>query len=111
MLYILHYTLSLFGVLLPSCWVELPLLCTITPVLVGRSPPPLPFQHPLPLIFSPMMSLQAPRCLCVCSPPPLQLIWRFFRLWSLLDGVDCLENMAKCMSSNYTVTGETCVRV
>lgn len=33
------------------------------------------------------------------------LIWRFFRLWSLLDGVDCLENMAKCMSSNYTVTG------
>eukprot|EP00924_Labyrinthula_sp_SR-Ha-C_P015857 snap_masked-scaffold_4-processed-gene-11.39-mRNA-1 protein AED:0.11 eAED:0.12 QI:0/-1/0/1/-1/1/1/0/231 len=32
-------------------------------------------------------------------------IWRFFRLWSLLDDVDCVENMQRCMNNNYTVAG------
>jgi D-alanyl-lipoteichoic acid acyltransferase DltB (MBOAT superfamily) len=31
------------------------------------------------------------------------LLWRFFRLWSLLDGVNPPENMLKCMSNNYSV--------
>eukprot|EP01048_Picozoa_sp_COSAG05_P021063 COSAG05_NODE_3764_length_1851_cov_1.150685_1_plen_564_part_00 len=29
------------------------------------------------------------------------LIWRFFRLWALLDGVETPENMGRCMSDNY----------
>ncbi|KAF2862152.1 MBOAT-domain-containing protein [Piedraia hortae CBS 480.64] len=32
----------------------------------------------------------------------LLLPWRFFRLWSLLDGIDPPENMARCMSDNYS---------
>jgi D-alanyl-lipoteichoic acid acyltransferase DltB (MBOAT superfamily) len=32
----------------------------------------------------------------------LLLPWRFFRLWSLLDGVDPPENMVRCMSNNYS---------
>lgn len=32
----------------------------------------------------------------------LLLPWRFFRLWSLLDGVDPPENMVRCMSDNYS---------
>jgi protein-cysteine N-palmitoyltransferase HHAT len=31
------------------------------------------------------------------------LLWRFFRLWSLLDGVDPPENMLRCMSNNYSL--------
>jgi D-alanyl-lipoteichoic acid acyltransferase DltB (MBOAT superfamily) len=34
----------------------------------------------------------------------LLLPWRFFRLWSLLDGIDPPENMVRCMSDNYSVT-------
>ncbi|KAF2001005.1 MBOAT-domain-containing protein [Amniculicola lignicola CBS 123094] len=34
----------------------------------------------------------------------LLLPWRFFRLWSLLDGIDPPENMVRCMSDNYAVT-------
>jgi protein-cysteine N-palmitoyltransferase HHAT len=30
----------------------------------------------------------------------LLLPWRFFRLWSLLDGIDPPENMVRCMSNN-----------
>ncbi|KAF2129894.1 glycerol:H+ symporter-like protein [Dothidotthia symphoricarpi CBS 119687] len=33
----------------------------------------------------------------------LLIPWRFFRLWSLLDGVDPPENMVRCMSDNYSV--------
>ncbi|KAF2717651.1 MBOAT-domain-containing protein [Polychaeton citri CBS 116435] len=33
----------------------------------------------------------------------LLLPWRFFRLWSLLDGIDPPENMIRCMSDNYSV--------
>jgi len=32
----------------------------------------------------------------------LLLPWRFFRLWSLVDGLDPPENMARCMSDNYS---------
>ncbi|KAK3677298.1 glycerol transporter [Recurvomyces mirabilis] len=33
----------------------------------------------------------------------LLLPWRFFRLWSLIDGIDPPENMVRCMSDNYSV--------
>jgi D-alanyl-lipoteichoic acid acyltransferase DltB (MBOAT superfamily) len=32
----------------------------------------------------------------------LLLPWRFFRFWSLLDGIDPPENMVRCMSNNYS---------
>lgn len=32
----------------------------------------------------------------------LLIIWRFFRLWALLDGVETQENMLICMSNNYS---------
>ncbi|KAL2154276.1 hypothetical protein VTH82DRAFT_2952 [Thermothelomyces myriococcoides] len=32
----------------------------------------------------------------------LLLPWRFFRLWSLVDGVDPPENMVRCVSNNYS---------
>ncbi|KAH0558424.1 hypothetical protein GP486_004914, partial [Trichoglossum hirsutum] len=32
----------------------------------------------------------------------LLLPWRFFRLWSLIDGVDPPENVVRCMSNNYS---------
>ncbi|KXS20273.1 glycerol transporter [Gonapodya prolifera JEL478] len=35
----------------------------------------------------------------------LLIIWRFFRLWALLDGVDTVENMHRCMSNNYSAQG------
>lgn len=31
------------------------------------------------------------------------LIWRFFRLWAIADGVSCPENMLRCMSNNYSL--------
>lgn len=30
-------------------------------------------------------------------------LWRFFRLWSLADGVEAPENMNRCVSNNYSV--------
>jgi D-alanyl-lipoteichoic acid acyltransferase DltB (MBOAT superfamily) len=32
----------------------------------------------------------------------LLIPWRFFRLWALMDGIDPPENMARCMSNNYS---------
>jgi D-alanyl-lipoteichoic acid acyltransferase DltB (MBOAT superfamily) len=32
----------------------------------------------------------------------LLIPWRFFRLWALIDGIDPPENMARCMSNNYS---------
>lgn len=32
----------------------------------------------------------------------LLIPWRFFRLWSLVDGIDPPENMVRCMSNNYS---------
>lgn len=32
----------------------------------------------------------------------LLIIWRFFRLWALGDGVITVENMSRCMSNNYS---------
>ncbi|KAF2170537.1 hypothetical protein M409DRAFT_51562 [Zasmidium cellare ATCC 36951] len=32
----------------------------------------------------------------------LLLPWRFFRFWSLVDGIDPPENMVRCMSDNYS---------
>lgn len=32
----------------------------------------------------------------------LLIPWRFFRLWSLIDGIDPPENMVRCMSDNYS---------
>jgi hypothetical protein len=31
------------------------------------------------------------------------VIWRFFRLAALADGVEVPENMTRCMSNNYDV--------
>jgi D-alanyl-lipoteichoic acid acyltransferase DltB (MBOAT superfamily) len=33
------------------------------------------------------------------------LMWRFFRLWALLDGVNPPENMTRCMSNNHSLEG------
>lgn len=35
----------------------------------------------------------------------LLIPWRFFRLWSLLDGLDPPENMVRCMANNYSTLG------
>lgn len=35
----------------------------------------------------------------------LLIPWRFFRLWSLADGVDPPENMVRCMANNYSTMG------
>lgn len=35
----------------------------------------------------------------------LLVIWRFFRLWALLDGIDTPENMVRCMANNYSTLG------
>lgn len=32
----------------------------------------------------------------------LLIIWRFFRMWALIDGIDTQENMLTCMSNNYS---------
>ena len=32
-------------------------------------------------------------------------IWRFFRLWSLFDGVACVENMDRCVNNHYSLSG------
>lgn len=32
------------------------------------------------------------------------IIWRFFRLWALLDGVETVENMNRCVNNNYTLS-------
>lgn len=29
------------------------------------------------------------------------VLWRFFRLWALCDGIESPENMGRCMSNNY----------
>lgn len=33
------------------------------------------------------------------------LMWRFFRLWAMIDGVETVENMPRCMSNNYSLQG------
>ena len=33
------------------------------------------------------------------------VIWRFARLWALLDGVDTVENMSRCMNNNFSLAG------
>jgi D-alanyl-lipoteichoic acid acyltransferase DltB (MBOAT superfamily) len=33
------------------------------------------------------------------------LIWRFFRLWSIADGILPPENMTRCMSNNCSLEG------
>ncbi|KAL7747311.1 hypothetical protein RI367_007365 [Sorochytrium milnesiophthora] len=35
----------------------------------------------------------------------LLVIWRFFRLWALADGIEPMENMKRCMSNNYSAMG------
>jgi D-alanyl-lipoteichoic acid acyltransferase DltB (MBOAT superfamily) len=35
----------------------------------------------------------------------LMIPWRFFRLWAMADGVLVHENMKRCMSMNYSLTG------
>ncbi|KAH0843761.1 Glycerol uptake protein 1 [Fonsecaea pedrosoi] len=35
----------------------------------------------------------------------LMIPWRFFRFWSLMDGIDPPENMVRCMSDNYSAFG------
>lgn len=32
----------------------------------------------------------------------LLIPWRFFRLWALIDGIDPIENVVRCMSDNYS---------
>ena len=33
------------------------------------------------------------------------VIWRFFRMWALCDGIEAPENMGRCMSDNYNFEG------
>lgn len=33
------------------------------------------------------------------------IIWRMFRVFGLIDGVDSPENMPRCVNNNYTFTG------
>ncbi|KAL2833908.1 MBOAT, membrane-bound O-acyltransferase family-domain-containing protein [Aspergillus cavernicola] len=35
----------------------------------------------------------------------LLIIWRFFRFWALLDGIEPPENMIRCMFNNYSILG------
>ncbi|KAF9357035.1 glycerol transporter [Mortierella sp. AD094] len=35
----------------------------------------------------------------------LMIIWRFFRLWALLDGIEAPENMVRCVVNNYSALG------
>ena len=35
----------------------------------------------------------------------LMIIWRFFRLWALLDGIEAPENMLRCVTNNYSALG------
>jgi D-alanyl-lipoteichoic acid acyltransferase DltB (MBOAT superfamily) len=35
----------------------------------------------------------------------LLLIWRFFRLWALADGIEAPENMIRCVTNNYSALG------
>jgi len=35
----------------------------------------------------------------------LLVIWRFFRLWAMADGIETVENMARCMTNNYSCSG------
>ncbi|KAF9586563.1 glycerol transporter [Lunasporangiospora selenospora] len=35
----------------------------------------------------------------------LMIIWRFFRLWALLDGIEAPENMIRCVINNYSALG------
>jgi hypothetical protein len=32
-------------------------------------------------------------------------VWRFFRLWAMLDGIEAPENMVRCMANNYSTLG------
>ncbi|KAG0245828.1 MBOAT, membrane-bound O-acyltransferase family-domain-containing protein [Mortierella sp. GBAus27b] len=35
----------------------------------------------------------------------LMIIWRFFRLWALLDDIEAPENMIRCVVNNYSALG------
>ncbi|KAJ7498593.1 MBOAT, membrane-bound O-acyltransferase family-domain-containing protein [Mycena latifolia] len=35
----------------------------------------------------------------------LMIVWRFFRLWAMLDGIEAPENMIRCMANNYSTFG------
>ncbi|KAG0336837.1 glycerol transporter [Podila humilis] len=35
----------------------------------------------------------------------LMIIWRFFRLWALADGIEAPENMIRCVANNYSAQG------
>ncbi|KAI0187140.1 MBOAT, membrane-bound O-acyltransferase family-domain-containing protein [Astrocystis sublimbata] len=59
--------------------------------------------------FSPHWASYTASQLCVLSYFNLHLIWlklllpwRFFRLWSLIDGIDPPENMIRCVSNNWS---------
>ncbi|KAI1181937.1 MBOAT, membrane-bound O-acyltransferase family-domain-containing protein [Nemania serpens] len=59
--------------------------------------------------FSPRWSEYTAAQLCLLSYFNLHLIWlklllpwRFFRLWSLVDGIDPPENMVRCVSDNWS---------
>lgn len=34
-----------------------------------------------------------------------QVIWTFFRVWALLDGVETVDNMGRCVNNNFTLQG------
>ncbi|KAF9126743.1 glycerol transporter [Mortierella sp. 14UC] len=35
----------------------------------------------------------------------LMIIWRFFRFWALMDGIEAPENMIRCVLNNYSALG------
>ena len=33
------------------------------------------------------------------------VVWRMFRVFALIDGIDCPEDMPRCVNNNYSFTG------
>jgi D-alanyl-lipoteichoic acid acyltransferase DltB (MBOAT superfamily) len=69
---------------------------------------PLLDRYYVKTIMSPMTSLQIAMnglMVLVFMYMKFLIIWRFFRLWSLSDGVNPPENMTRCIINNYSISG------
>ena len=57
----------------------------------------------LALVTSPVLAFHLSVSVFVFMWLKFLLIWRFFRLWSLLNGIDVPENMNRCVMTNYSM--------
>lgn len=57
--------------------------------------------HPL----SPLQMCLVPWWVMIIFWLKFTVIWRFFRFWSLADGMDVPENMLRCICNNYDILG------